>query len=476
MFLLIQNPGVAPVEGYTLLGVSMTRNCGTAGTIGQFGSGAKHAINTLLRAGLKLLIYCGKTRLEFTTREETVNDGLMTKSINRVVCKLGGTSSKTLDMGWCLDFGAIDWTDLSMALREFVANAIDRTVREYDDFLPSLLNGELRVAVVEDNTVRARDGFTRVYVEVNSDVQRFYGELPRRFLHFSSQPQLVKESLLPKADRNLSGRRTAMIYKEGVFVREIVEGEEASIYDYNFHDGELRLDESRNSSEYEIKGAAARLFRKATAQQLAPVFKSLVAQEPTYEATFDSYYMAPSYSDPEPEQKWAWQMGWELAAGPNAVLCDASLGHTSEFVAKKGYCPKPTKATAWISAAARCGVKTAASVLDDHESNGKQIVPATDAAITAVDTVWSWLQQINMTQGKKKPLVACFKEIMQAGNETMGFCRGDMVYFKEDIATAVNKYLLQTAFEEVTHYITGATDMSRDFQNFLIQCIVEIVA
>jgi hypothetical protein len=330
------------------------------------------------------------------------------------------------------------------------------------------------LAVVEDSSVRARDGFTRVFVEINPDVQRFYGELPRRFLHFSSQPQLVKESLLPKADRNLSGKRTAMIYKEGVLVREIAEDEEASVYDYNFHNGDMRLDESRNSSEYEIKGAAARLFRKASAQQLAPVFKSLVAQEPTYEATFDSYYMAPSYSDPEPEQKQAWQQGWELAAGPDAVLCDASLSHTAEFVGKKGFRAKPTKAASWISAAARCGVKTAATVLDGHESNGKQILPATNAAIEAVDIVWSWLQEINMTQGKAKPRVACFKECMKAGSETMGFCRDGMVYFKEDIATAVNKYLLQTALEEVAHYVTGATDMSRDFQNFLIQCIVEL--
>ena len=375
MQLLIQNPGAAPVEGYTLLGVSTTRNCGVAGTIGQFGSGAKHAINTLLRAGLKLLIYCGKTRLEFATRDDTVNDGLVTKPIKRVVCKLGGTSSKTLDMGWCLDFGAIDWTDLSMALREFVANAIDRTVRERGDFVPALLNEDLRASIVEDGAVRAQDGFTRVYVEVNDDVQRFYGELPRRFLHFSSRPQLVKESLLPKADRNLNGKRTAMIYKEGVLVREIEEAEEASVYDYNFHDGELKLDESRNSSEYDIKGAAARLFRKATPQQLAPVFKSLVAQEQSYEATFDSYYMAPSYSDPEPEQKQAWQQGWELAAGPNAVLCDAALSHTAEFVEKKGFRPKPTKAPSWVTAAARCGVKTAASVLDGHESNGKADSP-----------------------------------------------------------------------------------------------------
>lgn len=474
MFLMIQNPGVAPVEGFTLLGVSMTRDCGVSGTIGQFGSGAKHAINTLLRSGLKLLIYCGKTRMEFTTREETITDGLVTKSIKRVVCKLGGTSNKTLDMGWCLDFGVIDWTDLSMALREFVANAIDRTVREKSDFLLALLNEDLRVAIIEDAAVRARDGYTRVFVEVNSDVQRFYGELPRRFLHFSGNPLLVKESLLSKGDRNLSGKRSAMVYKEGVLVRESEEEEAASVYDYNFHDGELRLDESRNSSEYDIKAAAARLFRKATPQQLAPVFKSLIAQEPIYEATFDSYYLVGSYSEPEADQKEAWQKGWELAAGPNAVLCDASLSHVVGCVERKGLRPRMTKAPAWISAAARCGVKTAASVLDGLESDGKQTLPATDAAIEAVNIVWSWLQEANMTQGKKKPTVGCFKDIMQAGSEVMGFYREGVVYFKEEIATAVNKYLLHAALEEIAHHVTRATDASRDFQNFLIQFAVEV--
>ena len=476
MYLLVQNPGVAPVEGYTLLGVSTTRNCGVAGTIGQFGSGAKHAINTLLRAGLKLVIYCGKTKLEFSTRKDQVSDGLVTKTIERVICKLGGTSTKSLDMGWVLDFGAIDWTDLSMALREFVANAIDRTVRERCDFIPALLDEDLRVTVVEDGAVRAKDGYTRIFIEINPDVQRFYGELPRRFLHFGTDPALVRESLLPKADRNLSGKKTAMVYKEGVFVREIQDEDDASIYDYNFHGDELRLDESRNSSEYDIKAAAARLYRKAKAQQLAPVLKSLIAQEPTFEATLDSYHLAPSYSSPEPEQSAEWQKAWELAAGPDAVLCDASSIHTADFVQRKGFQPKSVKAPAWISAAAKCGIKTASVVLDGNETNGKQVLPATDAAIDAVNMVWSWLQQINMTQGKKKPVAACFRDIMKAGSETMGYYRDGVVYFKEDIATAVNKYLLQTAFEEVSHYVTGATDMSRDFQNFLIQCFVELAA
>lgn len=123
-YLLIQNAGNAPVEGYTLLGMSTTRGCGMEGAIGQFGSGAKHAINVLLRAKLKFWIYCGKTRLDFYTKEETIDDGLTQKTVEKVMCRLGGTSSRTIDCGWVLDFGAIDWNETAMAIREFVSNAI----------------------------------------------------------------------------------------------------------------------------------------------------------------------------------------------------------------------------------------------------------------------------------------------------------------------------------------------------------------
>ena len=465
MFLCVQNPGVAPVEGFTLLGVSTSR--GETGTIGQFGSGAKHAINTLLR-GSEADDRLRKNALKITTRDETVNDGLVTKAIKRVVCKLGGTSSKTLDMGWCLDFGSIDWTDLSMALREFVANAVDRTVREKTDFLPSLHNGDLRVMIVEDRRA-GRGGYTRVYVEASPDVQRFYGELPRRFLHFSPRP-VVGQGVAPAEGRSQSRGQTAMIYKEGVFVREI-EGEAASIYDYNFHGDELQLDESRNSSEYEVKASAAQLFRKATAGQMVEVFKSLLAQQKTYEASFDGFYVARTWGEIEPEQKAAWQKGWEFAAGPDTVMCDALLTHTIEFVRRKGFCPKPIEATSWLMAAQRCGIKTVFSVLDGYERGGQEIIPATSAAVEAVNIVWSWLQQVNMIQGKQKPAVACFRQCMEAGEELMGFYRDGTVYLKEGIA---GKYVLRVALEEVVHYVAGATDMSRDFQNFLTQTIVEI--
>ena len=95
---MIQNAGVAPIEAYTMLGVSTTRDCGVEGTIGQFGSGTKHGINVLLRAGLKFYVYCGPTKLEFFTRDEVVDDGLVAKTVQRVCVKFGGTSQKTLDL------------------------------------------------------------------------------------------------------------------------------------------------------------------------------------------------------------------------------------------------------------------------------------------------------------------------------------------------------------------------------------------
>ena len=130
----------------------------------------------------------------------------------------------------------------------------------------------------------------------------------------------------------------------------------------------------------------------------------------------------------------------------------------------------------WMHAAGRFGVKTADQVLDAHEQKGRIKQAPTEAAMKTVDIVWGWLEDLDMTQGKDKPEVGCYRDIMNGESEVLGFQEGDCVYLREDIAGAVNKFTLKTAFEEVVHYVTGATDNSRDFQNFLIDCFVEIAA
>ncbi|MHC4299620.1 MAG: hypothetical protein ACYS7Y_20265 [Planctomycetota bacterium] len=474
-YLLIQNAGVAPVEGYTLLGMSTTRDCGAEGAIGQFGSGAKHAINVLLRAKVKFWIYCGKTRLDFYTKVEEIDDGLGTKSVEKVMCKLGGTSSRTIDCGWCLDFGAIDWNETAMALREFVSNAIDRAIRQEGDFVESLKKGNLAVIPQTEEQRRAKDGYTRIFIEMTPDVQRYYGELPKRFLHFSADPSQVNQSVLPKADRNLGNSLTPMIYRCGVLVREISETKLPSLFDYNFKPGELSIDECRNSSEYATRAACARLMRSASENILTVVFKSLTDGEETFESEADAYYLCPTWDTPSKAEQKNWAGAWAKAAG-DAVLCDAAAKEVVQHVQRKGHAVKPLKASAWTANAERFGIKTAGDVLDANEQKGRDVIPPTEAAIKAVETVWSWMEALEMTQGKEMPEVGCYRDIMKAESEVHGFQKDNGVYLREDIADGLNTYLLKVAYEEVVHYITGATDNSRDFQNFLIDCFVELAA
>ena len=57
MELVIQNKGECPIEGFIVYGLSTSRN--KEEKIGQFGTGNKHGINTLLRNKVKFRVFIG---------------------------------------------------------------------------------------------------------------------------------------------------------------------------------------------------------------------------------------------------------------------------------------------------------------------------------------------------------------------------------------------------------------------------------
>ena len=289
MFLMIQNPGVAPHEAFTVLGLSTTRSAYSERVrdddndldllIGTFGSGSKLSINLLLRNSLSPVVFCGKQRLEFYVKPESVDDGLQQRNYGQVRVKRSG---KTVDgvsinrdekLGFALEYGVQDWDDLSMGLREFVSNAIDRTIREEGKFLPAIHDGRLQIEIVSDNQVRAKDGYTRIFVPFNDLVQKFYMELPKRFLHFS-EPHSIRQNILTKRDRNFGSVKNAVIYRKGVFVREVQSSAHTSLFDYNFSD-ELKIDEARNVDDWRVAEAAAVAMRNASTEVLTTVYRSL---------------------------------------------------------------------------------------------------------------------------------------------------------------------------------------------------------
>jgi len=459
-FLLIENAGEAPVEGYTVLGYSSTRNCGNDGVIGQFGSGSKHAINLCLRQGIPVWVYCGNTRLEFGLEKSTVDDGITESEVYHVVCRKNNASWSRV--GWVLDFGALDWCDIGMGLREFVSNAIDRSIRE-DGGLDS---NHISVKIVDDSDRRAKAGKTRVYVGVNDDVREYFGQLGKKFLHFSDNPGNARPQILRKSNSN----EGASIYREGVYVRTIGV---SSLFDYNFSADEIKIDECRNSSDYDVRAAVARKVGNASPTVLATIFEAAMAgDEKCLEANLDDYHMFGTWgAAPNETQESNWKTAWELTAG-SAVLCENR--HSVEYAERKGYKGRVVPTSIGKAIKRISGVKNVEQVLTEDELAGRTPRPATAAAITAVDWAWDVLDLAGLLNNKTKPEVFCFQESMKAESLVCGFCNSTGVHFNVEMSDAVTAHLKKVALEELAHWITGATDNSRDFQDFLLSAVVAL--
>ncbi len=479
-YLKIENVGVCPPEGFTVFGVSLADTSDNSGVIGQFGSGNKHGVAVLLRNELSPVVFAGSLKLEFSTRPQVVSDTQATKEFSRVVVKYGGTDasgvnrSSTEDLGFVLDYGKQDWNEVALALREFVSNAIDRSVREVGDW------STVKIEIVSEAQVRAKSGYTRVFVPMNAEVLDFYNNLGKWFLHFS-EPQLLDKAILPKGNRNLGDRKAAVIYRRGVRVREFQSSDTESLFDYNLDD--LRIDESRQASDWDVRHGAGKALANADKATLATLFDRLLnSDRPAWEFSFDHYSLQPSYGDGTDaviRRQQNWQEAFALVAGDHAVLTGKG---TVDQLERKGFTPVVAPENL-VSAAAAYGVQTSASVLSADELSGREITDATPDAQTAVDVVWEILVDIGLTNGKQKPPVRSFSSILDGGTMLNGYYRDGQVFVNRDLAgdaslvagrNALTDRLLKVALEELSHYVTGATDNSRDFQDYLLEVAVKL--
>lgn len=490
MYLKIENPGVAPAEAFTLMGASTKRHSENNNLIGKFGTGNKQAIGTLMRAGLNPIIFCGNLRLTFSTRTQNVDSGLGSHDFQRIVVTYSGKDAKgvsrtgTEDLGWVLEHGAIDWQTTDLALREFVSNSLDRAMEEGEhNFKKQLeqdqdlswlqrrdkLNEYLSTATdyknvnievfSDEKRVRANAGTTRVFIPVNEDVFKFYSNLGKWFLHFS-EPEMLKETILPKNGRNLGANQTAVIYRRGVRVREVETSKHESLFDYNLED--LELDEARKVDDWRVQYEAARCFRNITEEKMITFWQSCLNQREVWEHGFYGSTMAGGNSD-------VWRSSFYKAAGQDAVIATRDTG---EYAARKGF-KVVTVPENFLLAATSYRVPSAQTVLTKDEQEGREVFDADAGALDAVDWVWSMLVSRGMTNGKAKPEVKTFRRIMDAGGQTLGYYRSGVVYLNQDITGGRSVQLLVTALEEVVHHVTGATDNSRDFQDYLLNFIVQ---
>lgn len=473
-YLCIQNKGVAPVQGYTTYGVSTTRFAANENTIGTFGSGSKHSVSLLLRNQIKPIVFCGNLRLDFDAENLNVDDGLISHDYGQVVVKFSGKDDtgravkRTEKLSFVLEHGVQDWTDISMAVREFISNAIDRTVRNEEDVAIDwgrLDKYGLLIELVEENQVRAKSGHTRVFIPVNIEIARIYSELYWRFLAFGD-PSEREKTILKKVSRgvDIGGLDTATIYKQGVFVRKI-KSTKPSLFDYNFGD-ELTLDESRNLSDNSVVSTCMRaICRSGDVASKTLLLRAIVHNEPYWETQYSSelYYSVNS------EQ--GWLDIWQKLYSDKGVVC-LDNPFFADLLRRKGYRPICVQEQ-FLKVLRDMGLPSYEGKIEAIEARGNTVLPATHTARAALDTVWGWLVKWNALSvpTPAKPEIFLFEKMVDAESQLKGYYEDGKVYINKDLdGTSID--LLKTVFEELCHMITGATDMSRDFQEYLIDIIV----
>ena len=206
----------------------------------------------------------------------------------------------------------------------------------------------------------------------------------------------------------------------------------------------------------------------------------LNSDQPAWEFTFDSYALQPNYRDTSEEEqrkRQNWHDAFVQVCGDTAVLTGDG---TAKQLEGKGY--KPVKAPEGIvNAAARYGVQTPAQVLSNDELSGRLITEPTESAQAAVDFIWRRLELCGLNNGKTKPPVKCFTTILDGGVMLNGYYRDGTVFINADLAPTgladvgqLPDRLLHVALEEIAHYVTGATDNSRDFQNYLLDVAIKL--
>ena len=423
MYLMIENAGVADVRSFTKVGLSTARD--NADKIGQFGSGTNLGMLCLMRRGLTPRVYCGKTKVEFSVNPNIMGD----TDYHDVFVKIG--TKAPIEMSYTLEMGALDWDDPAMGLREFISNAIDACET------PSDINVEIV------NSPRAKDGYTRVFVPVDHTVNQFVGELSKRFLQFTSTD--LSARVLPKKVAS-----PVRIYRKGVFVREM---EKDGKFDYNFGD-ELDIDECRNANDHDCKKAIAGALSKDK-EAVKIIFHTMVSGEVSAETELDSYYLW--------KESW-WLEVWNEVAGEQYVIVKDTQSILASFILKKHKIPVVVNEQ-WYNEMQRAGIPTGSSILDVAEESGCETLEPTELATKIRDEVWEWLVDVNLTNEHPKPEIKLFSKVIENGKPMqMGYQMGACIFINKDFQENRQTYL-----EEIAHYVTGASDGTREFQEFSFQ-------
>jgi hypothetical protein len=422
-FLRISTVGVAEVESFTVLGASSSRQ--DKESIGQFGSGAKHAILCALRSATGLIIYCGRTKIVPQTQPQTIHGVLQERLQFRI-------DNRTEISSMVLDFGSIDWTEpVPMMLRELLSNALDS------------VNGDwAKIAIDYCEKPRAKKDSTQVFVELTAEVREYMHNVHHYFLHVNGEENETCLAQNPMPCR---------FYRKGVFVHEC-EGTK-SLYSYNCGD-ELPIDESRKLDTYRVKNLAAKVLSdnpKALKHVVSTLCRS--GDSVYYEHDFSDWYLL-SVRVAE---------AFKLEYGSDVCITDNAS--TYSRATTKGLNVRLIKQHGWFKAAKSGGIPDAVTLMTRADNDGLILTPAGYELKSNVFAIYEEMQALAMIGDDVMDGVKLceFEKPISGGIAINGF------YCPQTRTLAIHRDHVgdwKVIIEELSHVVTGANDETRDFQDY----------
>ena len=431
MYLMVQNQGEIPLWGIRLLGLSRK----TEDKIGKFGTGLKEAIALLIRKNLKPIIFTGLVKIDFDVHNFDGVDEICFRP-DHDFKRFKANEWHTLNIS--PELGKEDWDNLYQALREIFCNARDEQ---------NLMHQ------ITDQVV-GTEGITKVFVPASPEITEAYGQIHSKLLFLGDRaPQYKNDigNIYSKLEPSPS-----LIYHKGVFIQQ---SPEQSLFDYDLND--IKLNESRSTDWYYVYQQTARLFAKSDIDIINRLL--LFTQTDKWAGSFEQKVMLNQFGY---EMYKAKPMDWQKAFGNiftgRAVACPKEHLFIDRLI-RKGYRPILFDAK-FVELLVYLKVPNYLDILKDNESLAVQ---SKMVRTETFNKVWRKFKLRGFTKDKPKPKVFIFSEEASKGGEIrFGFYKDQGIYINKDILGSREERI--TIIEELVHYITGSTDASVDFQNYLI--------
>lgn len=447
-FLLIQNQ-IKTVPSVNLLStLGSTASRGRDERIGMFGTGYIYALALVARHGLAdhFKICLGNEVYTMVLKVEEAQDarGNVSELVKVALKKQNGG---TYDLNIDARFGAMDWTDIGMAVREFISNAIDGQT-DYDG-KPQ----KIRVEVVEND--RASKDFIRVYLPLTEEISDYMDDLKDNFLQFRFDYNPNKIILLKKKPG------PARFYRKGVFVGAFGMN---SLYDYNISNLELKECRIIDSYEAERKAAIALMMDKTG--KLREYF--IKGRDRAWEDEINTYYLNPNSYSSNPmyqEIKENYTKCFMGAHGDKVVACRTI--QEANVLSNKGFNPIIIESSEIYNGLRSSGAPIIENVLTEDDRDGRMIVDTVPEHIARLDEIWNMLVGFGLTSNLEKPSIKSFRRVEQFDSKD-----AYAIYSFADKTILMNasytngSALTHSLLHELGHHITKAVDQTLPMQEF----------